>query len=165
MTGLESGDGAGGQAGAGDSRPFLSRKPGILAYMPVEQSPAVPGPDEFDRQLRDLTSGASGAASFREPSAQERAAHPARSGQPGKMSWRSARKARKLRKPLSPPARPGSRLTGRSHLRVVGGAAMPRRAPVGPRRQRLRSAAKTIGILVGFAALIVVLHLLGLGPQ
>ena len=134
--------------------------------MPVEQSPAVPSPDEFDRQLRDLTSGASGAATFREPSAQERAAHPAaRLGKPGKTSWRNARKARKLRRPVVAPERPGAKRTGRGHLRVVGGTARRSGAAAGSARQRLRSAAKTAGVLVGFAALIVVLHLLGLGPQ
>jgi hypothetical protein len=32
------------------------------------------------------------------------------------------------------------------------------------RKQRIRSATRTIGILVAFAALVVALHLLGFGP-
>jgi hypothetical protein len=80
------------------------------------------------------------------------------------MTWRNARKARKLRKPIGPSTPLRARITG-GHLRVVGGTAAPRRTAPTARRRRIRSAAKTAGILVAFAALIVVLHALGLGPQ
>lgn len=135
--------------------------------MPVEHTPAAPGPDEFDRQLRDLTSGASGAPKFREPSAQERATHLARpAGPPAKMSWRNARKARKLRAPVSSASPRRSRLSGRrGRLHLVGGTADRRRSLSSSRRRRLRSAAKTAGILIAFAALLVLLHALGLGPH
>jgi hypothetical protein len=138
--------------------------------MPAEHSPAVPGPDEFDRQLRDLTSGASGAPKFREPSAQERAMHPARPAGPADpaamLNWRNARKARKLRKPVSSD---GPRRSGpagrRGRLRVVGGIADRGWSARSSRRRRLRSVAKTAGILIAFAALLMLLHALGLGPR
>jgi len=40
-----------------------------------------------------------------------------------------------------------------------------RRPDPGARRRRLVSLAKGAGILIGFAALIFVLHMIGLGPQ
>jgi hypothetical protein len=132
--------------------------------MSTEHSQAPHGPDDFDRQLRDLTSGTAGEARFREPSAAERAAQAA--GRPARrMSPRNIARARKLRKPPSESARgrgrPGS--WRRTRLRVVGGR-NARPAP-GARRARLRSLAKGVGILAGFVALLVVMHLLGLGPQ
>ncbi|HEX9031476.1 MAG TPA: hypothetical protein VF834_06490 [Streptosporangiaceae bacterium] len=135
--------------------------------MPVEHSPAVPGPDEFDRQLRDLTSGASGAPKFREPSAQERAMHPAGPAGPFvKMNRRNARKASKLRRPVTSAGQAVSRpARRRGRLRLVGGTADRGRSAPSSRRSRLRSAARTAGILIAFAALLVLLHALGLGPH
>jgi len=140
------------------------RRPGILAYMPTEHGPAIPGPDDFDRQLRDLTSGSAGAARFREPSAEERARQAAQRRPRQRTTWRGAGKARKLRKPPStpPPARRG--LWGRPTLKVVGGRSSARPAR-SARRARLLSIAKMAAILIGFAGLLIVLHLLGLGPH
>ncbi len=137
--------------------------------MSAEHGPASSEPDDFDRQLRDLTSGVAEAPRFTEPSAAERArlaaertrARPA--GQPTPMSWRNARKARKLRRPVTgqgASAQPG-RLRGPAGRRAGSSRPQPRTR----RQRRLRSAAKMIGILVAFAALLFVLHLLGFGPQ
>ncbi len=116
---------------------------GILTCMSTEHSDVTPGPDEFDRQLRDLYAGTAGAARFREPSAAERAK-------------RAARRRR-----------------ARLNVRKAGQAKSPRRqaparrsapAPAGKRR-RLVSFAKGAGILIGFVALLLLMHALGLGPQ
>jgi hypothetical protein len=131
--------------------------------MPIEPSPAAPAPDDFDRQLREITSGTAGAARFRELSAAERAK--LAGGRPRlPKALRKRLTARKLRKPASaPPKRTASSRGGRRRLRLVGGRAY--NAAQGTRRQRMLSAAKAAGILVGFVALLVVLHLLGFGPQ
>ena len=131
--------------------------------MSTERGPAIPGPDDFDRQLRDLTSGSADAARFREPSAEERAKQAAQRRRRQRTGWRNAAKASQLRRPTSSP-RQGSGPWRRRRLRVVGGRTSRRPAP-GARRARLRSIAKMAGILVGFVALLIVLHLLGLGPQ
>ncbi|HEX2323043.1 MAG TPA: hypothetical protein VHJ18_29040 [Streptosporangiaceae bacterium] len=143
--------------------------------MSSEHGEGTHTPDDFDRQLRDLYSGSAGAARFREPSAAERAKRAARrrrqtSGQSRRqpMSWGKARRARKLLKPVtSGDAKPTTR--GRSWRRLVPfgrGRPAPRR-PLSPgeRRRRLRSVAKGTGILIGFVALLLLMHMLGLGPQ
>jgi hypothetical protein len=132
--------------------------------MSPERGPSVPGPDDFDRQLRDLTSGSAGAARYREPSAEERAKQAAQRKPRQRAGWRGSAKARQLRGPVNPP-RQGSRgPLRRRRLRLVGGNGARRPAP-GARRARLLSIAKMVAILVGFIALLIVLHLLGLGPQ
>jgi len=136
--------------------------------MSAEQGPGSPDQDDFDRQLRDLTSGVGGAARFTELSAAERAkradARKTRQATPKKpMNWRNARKARELRRPVT-----GHGSAGQSRLRRVPagrGARQGRLQPRKPWARRLRSAGKAIGILVAFAALLFVLHLLGFGPQ
>jgi hypothetical protein len=108
--------------------------------MPVEFSSAMPDPDEFDQQLRDLTSGQAEPAKFTELSAAERLRRvPNPPPPPRRLKWRNARKARQLR---SRPARPAN-----------------------SRKQRLIAVAKVVGIVVAFAALLYGLHLLGFGPQ
>ncbi|MGI9009083.1 MAG: hypothetical protein ACR2FU_23335, partial [Streptosporangiaceae bacterium] len=62
-----------------------------------------------------------------------------------------------------PPMRSATARPGRGRLRVVGGRG--HQPAAGTPRQRLIAAAKTVGILVAFVALLVVLHLLGFGPQ
>ena len=132
--------------------------------MPTEHGPAIPGPDDFDRQLRDLTSGSAGEAKFREPSAEERARQAAQRGPRQRTTWRRAGKARKPRKPASTPP-PGRRARwGRPRLKVVGGRNSSRPAR-SARRARLLSFAKMVAILAGFIGLLIVLHLLGLGPH
>ena len=108
--------------------------------MSTEHSDATQSPDDFDRQLRDLYASPPGTARFKEPSAAERARRAARRRR--RMNVRKEGTARKLRRPI--PA-------GRDEH--------------GPRRRRLISIAKGAGILVGFAALLLVMHLLGFGPQ
>ena len=134
--------------------------------MPSEDRAAVPGPDEFDRQLRDITSGAAGTARFREPSAQERARQAAQRPPRPPVRWRHPVKSRKPRKPASAPGSLRGRPAPwrRRRLRVVGGRNVGRPAR-GSRRARLRSIAKGTGILIGFVALLLLMHLLGLGPQ
>jgi hypothetical protein len=132
--------------------------------MPIEPSPAAPGPDDFDRQLREITSGTAGAARFRELSAAERAKlSGGRSRMPKALRKRLI--ARKLRKPASgpPSKRPATARARQRRLRVVGGRG--HNAAQRTQRQRLVSVAKGAGILVGFVVLLVVLHLLGFGPQ
>jgi hypothetical protein len=134
--------------------------------MSMEHRPATPGPDDFDRQLRDLTSGSAGAARFRELSAEERARQAAKRGPRRRMNPRQLARAKKLRKPQSSPdsGRGGSSSWRKRRLKVVGGRSSGRLTP-GSRRARLRSAAKTVAVLVGFVALLLVLHLIGFGPQ
>jgi hypothetical protein len=141
---------------------------GILAYMPMEHSPATPSPDDFDRQLRDLASGATGAARFRELSAAERAKQAARRHPLQRMRWRML-KSRKLRRPVSPterrlagPSRPGK--PGQRRFRAASGQRFGP-AAASSRQQRMRSTARTAAVLVGFVALLLVLHLIGFGPQ
>jgi hypothetical protein len=132
--------------------------------MSTERGPSIPGPDDFDRQLRDLTSGSAGAARYREPSAEERAKQAAQRRPRQRAGWRPSAKARELRRPVNSP-RQGSRgPLRRRRLRLVGGKGAGRPAP-GARRAKLLSLAKMVGILIGFVALLIVLHLLGLGPQ
>jgi len=131
--------------------------------MSTEQGPANPHSDDFDRQLRDLTSGSAGAARFRELSAEERANQAAKRRPGPRTSWRNAAKARKLRRPVSAPGRDAQAPWRKRRLRVVGGSS--RRPAPGGRAARLRYAAKVAGILVGFVALLIVLHLFGLGPR
>jgi hypothetical protein len=136
--------------------------------MPMEPSPATPSPDDFDRQLRDLASGAAGQARFRELSAAERARQAARRHPLQRMRWRSL-KARKLRRPASGPERKpgGSFGPGKPGQRPFRAASGRRFGPPAARsrQQRMRSIAKTAAVLVGFVALLVLLHLLGFGPQ
>jgi len=134
----------------------------------MEHSPATPSPDDFDRQLRDLASGAAGTARFRELSAAERARQATRRHPLQRLKWRSL-KARKLRKPTSPPQRQpgGSFKPGKPGQRRFGAASGRRFGPPAPtsRQQRMRSVAKTAAVLVGFVVLLVVLHIIGFGPQ
>jgi len=135
--------------------------------MSAEQGPAAPDPDDLDRQLRELTSGVAEAPRFTEPSAAERARLAAGRGsakpasRPSKSAWRNTRKTRKLRRPIDSPGRPGRARSG-------GGGPAARRKPAKartPKQQRLRSAAKAAAILIGFVALLLLLHALGFGPQ
>ncbi len=135
--------------------------------MSTEHRAGVPSPDDFDRQLRDLTSGAAGTARYREPSAVERARRAAPTGRRLRVSWRNARRARKLRTPVT--TGDGTRASSgrfwqRARLRR-GRPRTIRRPAAGSRRKRLRSLAKGAGILVGFVALLFLMHMLGLGPQ
>ncbi|HXL18895.1 MAG TPA: hypothetical protein VN961_15385 [Streptosporangiaceae bacterium] len=135
--------------------------------MSMEHRAAVPNPDDFDRQLRDLTSGAAETARYREPSAVERGRRAARPGRRLRVSWRDARRARNLRKPVT--AGDGRRASSgrfwqRARLRRRGPSTI-RRPVAGSRRMRLLSLAKGAGILVGFIALLFLMHMLGLGPQ
>ena len=132
--------------------------------MSTERGPSIPGPDDFDRQLRDLTSGSAGAARYREPSADERAKQAAQRRPRQRAGWRGSAKARELRKPVNSPRQGARGPLRRRKLRLVGGKSARRPAP-GARRAKLLSLAKMAGILAGFAALLIVLHLLGLGPQ
>jgi hypothetical protein len=86
--------------------------------------------DDFDRQLRELTTDGKRHARFREPSAAERAtrpSRPARSGRPGRP-WlrRDSRKARRLREPVPEPGRPVQRRPAKARA-----AARLRRGRVG----------------------------------
>jgi hypothetical protein len=145
--------------------------------MSTQHGEGAPSPDEFDRQLRELYSGSSGVAKFREPSAAERAKRAAkrrreanrqRRRQP--MSWQKSRQARKLRRPVASESASGGRATQRSWRRwlgPLGRITSGQRRPLSPadRRSRLHSLAKGAGILVGFVALLFLLHMLGFGPQ
>jgi hypothetical protein len=112
--------------------------------MSTEHSDATQSPDDFDRQLHDLYASPPGTARFKEPSAAERARRAARR----RRLRLNRRKASAARKPRRPPS-----------------AGQQRRPAPGDKRQRLISLAKGAAILVGFAALLLVLHLLGFGPQ
>lgn len=84
------------------------------------------------------------------------------------MGWGKSRRARKLLKPAtSADAQPTAR--GRSWRRLLpfGRSRLGPRRPLSPgdRRRRLRSFAKGTGILVGFVALLFLMHMLGLGPH
>ncbi|HEX5190762.1 MAG TPA: hypothetical protein VFW16_14545, partial [Streptosporangiaceae bacterium] len=141
--------------------------PGILAGMATEHSDATGVPDEFDRKLRELYSGTAGEAKFREPSAAERAKSAA-SRRRASLSLRRAGQARKLRRLATSgqSGRPVAR--GRSWRRLRRPASRPeptRRPAPGDRRRRLVSLAKAAGILVGFVALLLLMHVLGLGPH
>lgn len=133
--------------------------------MPEENRQAVPEPDEFDRQLRDLTSGDVRPARFTELSAAERASRSANRPMPEptrkkRTGWRNARKARRLRKPVT-----GSNVSALKRGSGRAGAARRQRPTRSIRQRRIRSIAKTVGILLAFCALLYALHLLGLGPQ
>jgi hypothetical protein len=138
--------------------------------MSREHGAAVPGPEDFDRQLRHLTSGAAESARYREPSAVERATRAGRAMRRGhrpRVSWRNARRARKLREPVR--SGDGRHAGSRGYwLRAPlrrGRLSATRRPAPGLRRRRLLSLAKGAGILVGFVALLFVMHMLGLGPH
>jgi hypothetical protein len=125
----------------------------------------MPDPDDFDQQLRDLTSGQAEPAKFTELSAAERARR--RQGQPpppAKKSRRKARKARQLRQPIGETGRKRTSQGRKRKLSAVGSTARKPGSP-GTRRQKLLGAARFVGVLVAFAALLYGLHLLGLGPQ
>jgi hypothetical protein len=118
----------------------------------------MPDPDEFDQQLRDLTSGQAEPAKFTELSAAERLRRvPSPPPPPKRKNWRSARKARQLRKPVSGP--------GRSQPGQPKRRPRPRQNAARTRKSRLIAAAKVVGIVIAFAALLYGLHLLGFGPQ
>ncbi|HET9897872.1 MAG TPA: hypothetical protein VFQ44_23330 [Streptosporangiaceae bacterium] len=140
----------------------------ILACMPVEFN-AVPEPDDFDQQLRDLTSGQAEPAKFTELSAAERARRVSRPPPaPHRLSWRKARKAKQLRKPPGGSQDPrGRKQSGRGGPGGQGAArpGNPRRRSASSGRQRMISIARTAGIIIGFVVLLIVLHLLGFGPR
>jgi hypothetical protein len=150
--------------------------------MATEHGQGTPSQDDFERQLRDLHSGTAGDAKFREPSAAERARRAARrrqsSRQPSRrpMSWGRARQARKLRRPVTDvgsgtgtgSGTQRSKLGRLWHRLALFGRGRPGpRRPLAPgdRRRRLRSLAKGAAILVGFVALLFLMHMLGFGPQ
>ncbi|MDR2988545.1 MAG: hypothetical protein LBV34_27290 [Nocardiopsaceae bacterium] len=148
--------------------------------MATEHGQGTPSQDDFERQLRDLYSGTAGAPKFREPSAAERARRASRRRQASRqqsrrpLGWGRSRKARKLRQPVTEVgantgAGSGMRRgkLGRLWHRLARfGRPGPRRplAP-GERRRRLRSFAKGTAILIGFVALLFLMHMLGLGPK
>lgn len=116
----------------------------------------MPDPDEFDQQLRDLTSGQAQPAKFTELSAAERLRRvPTPPPPPKRKNWRSARKARQLGKPVPEP--------GRAYRPKKRRRRPP--APAGSRKRRLVATAKVVGIVVAFASLLYGLHLLGFGPR
>ena len=125
----------------------------------------MPDPDDFDRQLRDLTSGQAEPAKFQELSAAERARRaptppPAPSKMKSKMNWRNNRKAKKLRRPVDDPGkRPGTPQPKRK------APSMASRTPAARRKARSLQILRTVGILIAFVALLYGLHLLGFGPQ
>jgi hypothetical protein len=136
--------------------------------MPDEDAQPTPPPDEFDRELRDLTSGLAEPAKFKEPPAAERArlrSVPAGPARPGRMSMRSRWKARRLRKPVREPGQKYGPEAGRAAGRGRTSRTARRGAGRSAREQRLRSVARTVAVLVAFAALVYVLHVLGFGPQ
>ena len=115
----------------------------------------MPNPDEFDQQLRDLTSGQAEPPKFTELSAAERLRRvPTPPSPPKRLNRRGARKARQLRKPVPEPGR-AYRTKKRSRPSV----------PARRRKRHLVANAKFVGIVVAFAALLYGLHLLGFGPQ
>jgi hypothetical protein len=115
----------------------------------------MPDPDEFDQQLRDLTSGQAEPAKFTELSAAERLRRvPTPPPPPKRLKRRGVRKARQLRKPVPEPGR-AYRTKKRGRPSV----------PASRRKRRPVEIAKVVGILVAFAALLYGLHLLGFGPQ
>jgi hypothetical protein len=152
------------------AKSFWEVPAGILGYMSTERGAAMPGPDDFDRQLRELTSGSAGTARFREPSAAERAegaiGPPVRRRRPV-TNWRQASRARKLRRPVTPGSggASGRRTPWSRASYLLRRPPASRRAPARSPRQRLRSLAKGAAILVGFAALLFLMHVLGLGPR
>jgi hypothetical protein len=122
----------------------------------------MPESDDFDRQLRDLTSGQAEPAKFQELSAAERARRASTPPpSPSKVNWRKARKAKKLRRPLSETGkqRPGPPQPKRK------APSMASRSPAARRKARFLQIVRTIGILIAFAALLYGLHLLGFGPH
>ena len=119
----------------------------------------MPDPDDFDQQLRDLTSGQAEPAKFTELSAAERLRRvPTPPPPPQRKKRRNTRKAKQLRRPVPEPGRKpaGGGTTRRSQ---------PRQNAASSRRRRLIAIAKFVGIVVAFAALLYGLHLLGFGPQ
>lgn len=141
--------------------------------MSEEYRQVAPEPDEFERQLRELTAGRAEPARFTELSAAERAKRASARSAPAakrkRMSWFSRWRAGKLRRPVdgSQSGRFNSGAAQRPGMGAgAGGSAARRRRPArSARQQRLRSIATTIGVLLAFCALLYVLHLLGLGPQ
>ena len=135
--------------------------------MSTEHSDATSSPDEFDRQLRDLYAGTAGEARFREPSAAERAKRAARRRR-ASLNPRKASQARKLRK-AADAGTAGRPPTQRSWRRLKrtgrGKPGQGRRPAPGDKRRQLVSLAKGAGILVGFVALLFLMHALGLGPH
>ena len=121
----------------------------------------MPDQDDFDRQLRDLTSGQAEPAKFQELSAAERARRaPTPPPSTSKKNWRNNRKAKKLRRPVSEPGkRPGTPQPKRKT------PSMASRTPAARRKQRFLKVLRTVGVLIAFAALLYGMHLLGFGPQ
>jgi hypothetical protein len=129
----------------------------------------MPDPDDFDKQLRDLTSGKTEPPKYTELSAAERAR---RQGGPppptARQNRRNARKAKQLRKPLGETGSKSPKPAGKKRRLSAVGSSAQKKGKAGSgnrRRQRLLSAARVVGVLIAFAALLYGLHLLGLGPQ
>ena len=115
----------------------------------------MPDPDEFDQQLRDLTSGQAEPAKFTELSAAERLRRvPTPPPAPKRRNRSNTRKARQLRKPVPEPSRV-HRIKKRRRPSVPGS----------PRKRRLVAMVKVVGIVIAFAALLYGMHRLGFGPQ
>lgn len=121
----------------------------------------MPDPDEFDQQLRDLTSGQAEPAKFTELSAAERLRRvpspPPPPQRRRRSNWRNTRKARQLRKPIP---EPGGRRPGQPKPKR-----RPQPSAANQRKRRLLAMAKVVGVIVAFVALLYGLHLLGFGPQ
>jgi hypothetical protein len=136
--------------------------------MPDEHGQPASAPDEFDRALRDLTSGRAEPAKFKEPPAAERAklrSVPSGPAKPGRMSMRSKWKARQLRKPVGESGHKSGLGSRPGQVRDRTTSTASRGAGRGLKGQRLRSVARTVAVLVAFAALVYGLHVLGFGPQ
>jgi hypothetical protein len=136
--------------------------------MPDEPAQPGPAPDEFDRALRDLTSGRAEPAKFKEPPAAERAklrSVPTGPARPGRMSMRNKWKARQLRKPVGDPGQRNGPGPGRGPGRGRTSGTPRRATGRNARQQRMRSIARTVAVLVAFAALVYLLHVLHFGPQ
>jgi hypothetical protein len=135
--------------------------------MSMENRAEVPDPDDFERQLREVTSGAAGSARYREPSAVERAKLTTQPGHRPRVSRRNARRGRMLRKPVTAgdARRTGSRRVWQPARLRRGRVSAIRRSAAGSRRKQLRSLAKGAGILAGFVALLFLMHMLGFGPH
>jgi hypothetical protein len=125
----------------------------------------MPDPDDFDQQLRDLTSGQAEPAKFTELSAAERIRRLPPPPAPPRRNWRNGRKARQLRRPAGETGRKQAGNRRAWSPKGFSQAGQPQRNSASQRRRRLMTIAKTVGILVAFAALLYGLHLLGMGPQ
>jgi hypothetical protein len=117
--------------------------------MPSEPHGPGPGPadeDDFDRQLRELADGGTGAR-FREPSAAERAARQTRRSR----QRRESRKARQLREPVPEPGRPVQRRPAKARA-----AARLRRGRLGRFTEAMLRSRPVLIVVLVLAALVAV---------